>query len=262
MDDDSYLILNEGQTYSSVLQGDREADSFCVFFRPGMGDEVLGAMSASLSQAADEGMHCARRKGQFAEHLRAHDHLVTPVLTQLARDTSAGIDHADALEEALQDLLQRMIGAERRLHTAERLIASAKPSTRAELLRRVCWAADFICSNYANPITLDDMAAAASLSKFHLVRLFRQIHGVSPHRFLANKRLAVAGRLLDRTDLDLNEVARLAGFGTRWSLFRHLRRTTGKGGAALRHTPDRLAIAAAAPSDALPRRAANKKRVR
>ena len=193
VDDDSYLILNEGQTYSSVLQGDREAFSFCIFFRPGMADEVLGAMSAPLSQAADEGLHCARRKSQFAEHLRSHDHVVTPVLTQLARDASAGIDHADELEEALQNLLQRMIAAEHRVHTAERLIASVKPATRAELLRRVCWAADFICSNYANPITLDDMAAAASLSKFHLVRLFRQIHSVSPHQFLI-KEAAGGGR--------------------------------------------------------------------
>lgn len=241
VDDDSYLILNEGQTYSSVLQGDREAFSFCIFFRPGMADEVLGAMSAPLSQAADEGLHCARRKSQFAEHLRSHDHVVTPVLTQLARDASAGIDHADELEEALQNLLQRMIAAEHRVHTAERLIASVKPATRAELLRRVCWAADFICSNYANPITLDEMAAAASLSKFHLVRLFRQIHSVSPHQFLIKKRLAVAGRLLERADLNLGEVARLAGFGTRWSLFRHLRRTTGESGAALRHARDRSA---------------------
>lgn len=257
VDDDSYLILNEGQTYSSVLQSDREAHSFCVFFRPGMGDEVLGALSAPLSRAADEGAQCARRKSQFAENLRSHDHVVTLALTQLARSACAGIDHADELEEALQNLLQRMIGAEHRLHSAERLITSVKAATRAELLRRINWAADFICSNYANPITLDDMAAAASLSKFHLVRLFRQIHSVSPHRFLINKRLAAAGRLLDRADFDLGEVARLAGFGTRWSLFRHLRRTTGEGGKALRHTRDPLAVVAAAS-----KRAANKKRVR
>ncbi len=257
VDDDSYLILNEGQTYSSVLQSDLEADSFCVFFRPGMADEVFGAMSVSLNRAADDGARCARRNSWFAENLRSHDHVVTPALTRLARDASVAIDHADELEEALQNLLQRMIDAEHRLRTAERLITSAKPATRAELSRRVNWAADFIRSNYANPITLDDMAAAASLSKFHLVRLFRQIHSVSPHRFLINKRLAAAGRLLDRADLDLGEVARRAGFGTRWSLFRHLRRTTGEGGAALRQGQGRLATVVATP-----KRAANKKRVR
>lgn len=145
-----------------------------------------------------------------------------------------GIDDADAIEEALQSLLQKMIGADHRLRAVERSIASAKPSTREELLKRVNWAADFICSHHAAPITLDEIATAATLSKFHLVRLFRQVHGVSPHRFLVNKRLAAASRLLNRTDLDLGEVARLAGFGTRWSLFRQLRRQTGEGGTALR----------------------------
>ena len=111
---------------------------------------------------------------------------------------------------------------------------STKKSTRDELLKRVNVAADFICSHYAAPITLTDIAAAAALSKFHLVRLFRQIHGASPHQFLTRKRLAAAGRLLDRPELSLDDVALLSGFGTRWSLFRQLRRTTGEGGAALR----------------------------
>ena len=43
VDDDQYLILNEGRTYSSVLQGQREVDSFCVFFRPNV--------SASISRS-------------------------------------------------------------------------------------------------------------------------------------------------------------------------------------------------------------------
>ncbi len=234
VDDDSYLILNEGRTYSSVLQSDGEADSFCVFFRPKMADEVLGGMSASLTQAADNGPQGALRKSHFAENLRPHDDIVTPPLVQFARKVRGGTDEADAIEEAMQSLLQRMFGADRRLRDHECAIASTRPSTRKELLRRINWAADFISSNYATPITLDEIAAAASLSKFHLIRLFRQVHDMTPHGYLVNKRLAAANRLLDRAELDLGEIALLTGFGTRWSLFRHLRKKTGESGAALR----------------------------
>ena len=114
-------------------------------------------------------------------------------------------------------------------------IASVKAATRHELLRRVLLAADFIWSNYEQAITLDDIAGAARLSRFHLVRLFRQVHGVTPHGYLIAKRLAVAERMLAGTQLDLNDIALRAGFGTRWSLFRHLRRRRGAGGDALRH---------------------------
>lgn len=121
-----------------------------------MADEVLGAMSVSLSRAADDGSQCALRQGQFAENLRPHDDVVTPALVQFASHVRDGIDDADAVEEALQNLLRRMLSADRRLRGNERSIASVKRSTREELLRRVNWAADFICSNYAAPITLDE----------------------------------------------------------------------------------------------------------
>ena len=143
VDDDTYLILNEGQTYSSVLHSDIGAESFCVFFRPNMADEVLGAMSTSLTQAADNGPQCVLRKGQFAEHLRPHDSVVTPALVQLANDVRDGLDGEDAIEEALGNLLERMFSVDHRLRDRERSIASAKRSTREELLKRVNWAADF-----------------------------------------------------------------------------------------------------------------------
>ncbi|MGH6609139.1 MAG: helix-turn-helix transcriptional regulator [Burkholderiaceae bacterium] len=236
VDDDSYLILNERQTYSSVLRGERDIDSFCVFFRPKMADEVFSAMSASLTQAADDGTEPALKKpAQFAEHLRPHDHIVTPVLSQLVQDVHQGLDDADAIEEALQDLLQRMIRTNHRMRERERSIGAVKVSTREELLKRIDLATDYICSHHATPITLDDIAAAATLSKFHLVRLFRQVHRMSPHQFLINRRLAAAKRLLYRRELNLDDVAVMAGFGTRWSLFRHLRRNAGAGGSAIRN---------------------------
>ena len=86
---------------------------------------------------------------------------------------------------------------------------------------------------------MPDIAAAASLSRFHLVRLFRQVHGVTPHAHLLAKRMTVAERLLAQTRLDINEIAVRAGFGTRWSLFRQLRKRRGAGGEALRQRLER-----------------------
>src|SRR5262245_8452661 len=43
VDDDSYLILNEGQVYGSAIRADREVESFSIFFRPGLVAEVQRA---------------------------------------------------------------------------------------------------------------------------------------------------------------------------------------------------------------------------
>ena len=78
--------------------------------------------------------------------------------------------------------------------------------------RRIAAAVELIDANFTLPITLDDLAAAARVSRFHFARLFTQTVGVPPHRYLVRKRVDLATRLLADTDLSLAEVARRCGF--------------------------------------------------
>ena len=233
IDDDSWLVINEDRTYAGTWRSERQMDALCVFFRRGLPAEVFGAMSMTLDGAADAGGERPRRF-TVAERLRAHDSVGSPRLRDMHAAVRAGQSDPLWADEACQELLAAVIAAERRLLQHADAIRSVRPATRTELLRRVHWAADFILSNYAEPITLDDMAAAATLSKFHLVRLFKQVHRVTPHAFLQRKRAQVARRLLDASDVDLNEIAATVGFGTRWTMYRHLRRCFGASGRLLR----------------------------
>jgi AraC-like DNA-binding protein len=104
-------------------------------------------------------------------------------------------------------------------------IACAKPGTREELVRRIRLAADFIASHHEEPISLDEMARAASLSRFHFGRLFSLVHGETPHAFLLRKRTAVALRHL-AVGAARQEAAARAGFGSRSALFRSLRKSS------------------------------------
>jgi transcriptional regulator GlxA family with amidase domain len=140
-----------------------------------------------------------------------------------------------------------LIAAEHRLRRRAENLASVRPGTRAELSRRIGWATDYILSNYAEPIALDDIASAAHLSKFHLVRLFRQVHGTTPHDYLQRKRAQAARRLIEDGSMELNEVAAIAGFGSRWSMFRHLHRCFGASGTKLRRQRECSLAPATAP---------------
>jgi len=233
LDEDAYLILNGSPPGSSVYRGDGIASPFAVFVAE---RSVAQALAAALPDDEDDDI--SPRRVAFAEHLRPRGDGVGARLLHLARQIDAGVDDALWLEEQVTDLLQAALLRERELRRSAQRIASVKAATRQELLRRVLLAADFIWSHYEQAITLDDIAGAARLSRFHLVRLFRQVHGVTPHACLMAKRLAVAERLLAHTGLDLNEIAVRAGFGTRWSLFRELRKRRGAGGEALRHRLD------------------------
>jgi AraC-like DNA-binding protein len=66
-------------------------------------------------------------------------------------------------------------------------------------------------ANYTHEISLDDLAAAAGLSKFHFLRLFAARLGTTPHRYQLLLRVIHAKRLL-RGGVEIAEVALRSGF--------------------------------------------------
>lgn len=80
------------------------------------------------------------------------------------------------------------------------------------LQRRVHAVLDLVETHYAEDLTLDRLAAEAGVSKFHLVRLFRQATGTTPHAHLARVRLDAARVMLLETDLSVGQVSARCGF--------------------------------------------------
>ena len=94
------------------------------------------------------------------------------------------------------------------------------------------WAAERL----GDPLTLADLAGHAGMSVRTFTRRFREETGVSPLRWLAAQRIALARQLLESTDASVDRVAADAGFGTSASLRQHLRASIGVAPLAYRRT--------------------------
>jgi AraC family transcriptional regulator len=66
----------------------------------------------------------------------------------------------------------------------------------------------------AEPLTLADIAGEVYLSVFHLVRVFKEATGETPHRFLTRLWVDEAQRLLRDGDLSVAEIASRCGFAS------------------------------------------------
>jgi AraC family transcriptional regulator len=75
-------------------------------------------------------------------------------------------------------------------------------------------AVQIIRERYAEPLSLDDIARAVPVSKFHLLRVFSQVTGVTPGRFLSAVRIGEAKRLLQNSDLGVAIIASAVGYGS------------------------------------------------
>jgi len=73
---------------------------------------------------------------------------------------------------------------------------------------------DYIEATIDGELTLDAMAAVAGMNPFYFARTFRRRFGVSPHRFVLQRRIERAKRLLGETAMPLAEVALACGFAS------------------------------------------------
>lgn len=72
----------------------------------------------------------------------------------------------------------------------------------------------FIDDRLGTPLPLDELAQRARLSRSAFTRAFRAATGISPHRYLTERRLALAQRLLRTTGLPIAFIAQETGFSS------------------------------------------------
>ena len=100
-----------------------------------------------------------------------------------------------------------------------------KPQAGAEP-RRIARVTAMMRAEPERPFSLEDLAAAAGLSRFHFLRVFSKTTGQTPHAFLVNQRVNRAQSML-RAGERPAEVAVACGFADQPHLTRLFRRIVG-----------------------------------
>src|SRR6201996_1677522 len=102
----------------------------------------------------------------------------------------------------------------------------------------------FVESHLADPLTLDDVAEVAGISRFHLVRAFATATGLSVMRYVRARRLTEAARALAAGAPDILQVALDSDYGSHEAFTRAFRDHFGVTPEAVRATAclDRLEL--------------------
>lgn len=103
-------------------------------------------------------------------------------------------------------------------------ISSQKKSTRSELLKRVAKGRDIIYSNYDDPnLTVDSLCDEVAMSKFHFIRVFKQVYSYTPYKLIQQIRIKKALEYLEQKEMPLSEIAFSVGFREPNSIYPLLR---------------------------------------
>lgn len=223
VEDNCYLILNEGQRYASYIDSDTPVESVCVFFHPQFSRSLLRSLTSSSERLLDDPAGVDGTAPFFIERLYAHDQIISPVLFRIREALRTGSASREWLEEQFHALMERLLAVRSHVFTEAERLSSVRASTRLELYQRLHWAKEYIDANAGQSLSLAQIAEIACLSPHHFLRLFKQLFYVTPHQYLTLRRLEMAQHLLRKTELPVTDICLEVGFislGTFSHLFR------------------------------------------
>jgi AraC family transcriptional regulator len=105
--------------------------------------------------------------------------------------------------------------------------AALPPKAGALAERRLCRVLEYIEQRLEEDVTIDSLAAVVYLSKYHFSRAFKVSTGMSPKRYLKQRRLEKAKAMLAEEAGTLAEIAKLCRFSSAANFSRAFRSVTG-----------------------------------
>ena len=108
--------------------------------------------------------------------------------------------------EVLTTLCQLWLAFSQTVSIPERPPRGSAAEERVEVFLR------YIAQHYSSEVTLDALAASASVSKSECLRCFKTVLRSTPYRYLTEYRLAKAAERLRQTDEPISVIAAEVGF--------------------------------------------------
>ena len=214
----NYLLVNKHQQFECHLQSEEETEAFCLYLKIDLVREVFNDWCKKEEAQLDNPFHISVKNFNFLEKVYSlSENEVGQYLRQFAAQYKAQED-APPIEADIfyYTLAEKLLISQNRINQQIDQIQSTKYTTREELFIRLSECRNYIFDNFHKPIQLDDLSRVAFLSKYHLLRTYKQVFGITPYQQVLKLRLQKAKELV-RKDFSLEEVAFKLGFSDRRS---------------------------------------------
>ena len=224
----NYLVVNQGQHYRTSFTADTEQEMILVAFKPGLAEALMRDMSCSEEELLDDPFDVSSGQLLFFERTYDKDPQIAQLFLQLGGLLHNTCEDQQVDTDAIYTrMLKRLICLHQHLRPEIDRIKSRKQSTRTELYKRLHIARDYMEAHMGAQLRLEDISQAACLSVHHFKRAFSELFGISPHRFLVDKRMQRSKLLLKDRLLTIETISQLSGFADTSAFIRAFRLSEG-----------------------------------
>lgn len=160
------------------------------------------------------------------------DRVLTSAGTAAGIDASLYLVRRELGAAAAAVVARRMVVPPHRDGGQAQYVDTPLPCDADTLAPLLAWLGEHLAEDHSVP----ELAARALMSERTFARRFRAETGTTPAAWITRQRLVRAQELLEQTEVSIDEVARLSGFGTAAVLRHHFARTLGTSPQAYRRT--------------------------
>jgi AraC family transcriptional regulator len=206
--EDFFFLSNQDQCYTLEIDQQKPTETFNIHFGEHFAEKVFESLRHSPEYLLENNFEKLHQPISFHNRLQQHDDITRQLLLKIKHQDEDSL----LLEETLYTLLTHLLQNENDVKERISKLPSMKSSTREELIHRLFIAKDYIYSFYDQSLSLEEIANASCLSKFHFLRLFKIAFQKTPHQFINEVRIQKAKILLRETQLEVHDIARQTGF--------------------------------------------------
>jgi AraC family transcriptional regulator len=222
----SYVVINRGQSYKTSFDNKAEdQEMILVAFKPKFAEDIMRSLVTNDDKLLDDPFKPCEQPLTFFEKTYDIDPIIKTLFLQLRKlmDEDIGVKKETDLDGIYTAMLTRLLMVHKNLNGEINKIKTSKLSTRTELYRRLSLAKDYIDANPGKKLSIDELAGVSFLSTHHFKRVFKELFGITPHRYHIQKRLDYSRKLLQQGEAKVEDVCRDSGFENASSFIRLFR---------------------------------------
>ena len=214
IDANQYLVINRHQQFNCQVHSKELVEGLCIYITPRhlweayhqhTGKDILEPVDVQSSQPFE----LLEKTYSFEENELGN--YLNKLRHQICYPNQLGPAVDGFVHTELADLLVR---TQLKIDQQISSIPSTKATTRKELYRRLSIARNYILEHFNQAIQLEDLAKEAALSKFHLLRTFKLVYGITPYQLVLKLRMNKAVELIQK-GYSIEQIATDLGFSDR-----------------------------------------------
>lgn len=234
LDSSNYLITPQGLPYQTEILSEQEVELIVVGFHPRFFQSALAQLPLSAEELLEDFESSRAELPPFWETSYPRTPLFDALLAQFKKLILSQSTLPEEVEELSTSLICHIAANHLAAGQTAARIPARKTAVRQELFRRLHIARSYMEAHLDQALELEQIAAAACLSPFHFLRLFKFLFRCSPMQYLAQLRLKKARYLLKNSEEAVAEIAEQVSFTDQGAFARWFKRHIGQTPSAYR----------------------------